>query len=265
MKNILYWLEAAAVAASLPATAHAAPGDVMVDHPAIGPHFYDGPELGHLLDPRGRGHDFAFREDDDSRLCGRDFDSNNRSFHRHRFFADFKFFGFGYPHDWYRDYYGYPYYYRYPYDYSYYNYGPVYGDRYPSDLVAAVQAELARRGYYHGLINGVIGLDTRRAIGEFQTAEGLPVTGRINESLLRAIRAGELSPPPEDSSVTLPSPTPSVRKHESPPVALWVKGKEGQQVLSPFTGGIVDVSGFPPGSEARCPYSGKIFFVPMKP
>jgi hypothetical protein len=48
-------------------------------------------------------------------------------------------------------------------------------------------------------------------------------------------------------------------------VASWVKGKEGQQVLSPFTGGIVDVTGFPSGSEARCPYSGKIFLVPTKP
>jgi hypothetical protein len=62
-----------------------------------------------------------------------------------------------------------------------------------------------------------------------------------------------------------PSASPAAPKQESPPVALWVKGKEGQQVLSPFTGAVVDVSGFPPGSEARCPYSGKIFLVPTKP
>jgi Putative peptidoglycan binding domain len=259
MKNVLHWLAAAAIAVSLPATARAAPGDDMVDHPGMGPYFYGGPGPGHLLDPRGLGHDFAFRDDNDGRFWGRGFDGNNRFFHRHRFFGDLRFFGFGYPHDWYREYYGYP------YDYSYYNYGPVYGDRYSSDLAVVVQAELARRGYYHGPISGVIGPGTRRAIEEFQTVEGLPVTGRINESLLRALRTGEPSPPPEDSSVTLPSPTPSVPKHDSPPVALWVKGKEGQQVLSPFTGGIVDVSGFPPGSEARCPYSGKIFLVPMRP
>ena len=111
----------------------------------------------------------------------------------------------------------------------------------------------------------MIGSGSRRAIREFQTAEGLPITGQIDESLVRALIAGELSAPPEDTSVTLPSPTPSAPAHDSPPVALWVKGKEGQQVLSPFTGRIVDVSGFPPGSEARCPYSGKIFLVPTKP
>ena len=95
-----------------------------------------------------------------------------------------------------------------------------------------VQAELARRGYYRGPINGVIGSGSRRAIREFQAAEGLPITGRIDESLIRALRTGELSAPPEDTSITpLPSPTPSAPEHDSPPVALWVKGKEGQQVL----------------------------------
>jgi len=129
-----------------------------------------------------------------------------------------------------------------------------------------VQAELAGRGYYRGPINGVIGSGSRRAIREFQAAEGLPITGRIDESLIRALRTGELTAPPEDTSIKpLPSPTPSAPAHDSPPVALWVKGKEGQQVRSPFTGGIVDVSGFPSGSEARCPYSGKIFLVPTKP
>jgi hypothetical protein len=93
----------------------------------------------------------------------------------------------------------------------------------------------------------------------------LPITGQIDESFLRALGAGEFSTPPEDTSKIVPSPTPSTPAHDSLPVALWVKGKEGQQVLSPFTGGIVDVSGFPPGSEARCPYRGKIFLVPTKP
>jgi hypothetical protein len=97
----------------------------------------------------------------------------------------------------------------------------------------------------------------------------LPVTGQMDENLVRALRPGEFDhPPPKDSFVTpVPSASasPAAPKQESPPVALWVKGKEGQQVLSPFTGGVVDVSGFPPGSEARCPYSGKIFLVPTKP
>src|SRR5260370_35259564 len=105
-----------------------------------------------------------------------------------------------------------------------------------------VQAGLAGRGSYRRLVNGVIGSGSRRAIREFQAAEGLPITGRIDESLIRALRTGELSAPPEDTSIKpLPSPTPSAPEHDSPPVALWAKGKQGQQVLCPFTGEMVAV------------------------
>ena len=51
-----------------------------------------------------------------------------------------------------------------------------------------VQSELARRGYYHGQINGVIDSDTRQAIRAFQKAQGLPVTGLINPGVLRALK-----------------------------------------------------------------------------
>src|SRR5260370_19625479 len=265
--NVFHWLAAVAVVAALPVAARGAPSDVMGDDSGTELHFAGDSGFGHLFDPWGRGHDLAFGHNADGRFRGRGFDRNDRFCHRHRFFSDFRFFRFGYPYDWYPGhYYGYPFYYGYPYNYSYYDFGPVYDDRYSSDLAMVVQAELAGRGYYRGPINGVIGSGSRRAIREFQAAEGLPITGRIDESLIRALRTGELSAPPEDTSKTpLPSPTPSAPEHDSPPVALWVKGKEGQQVLSPFTGGIVDVTGFPPGSEARCPYSGKIFLVPTKP
>ena len=260
--NVFHWLAAVAVVAALPVAARGAPNDVMEDDSGTEPHFYGESGFDHLFDLGGRGHDFALRHDDGGRFRGRGFDRNDRFFHRHRFFTDFRFFGFGYPSDWYPEHY----YYGYPDNYSYYDFGPVYDDPYSSDLAMAVQAELAGRGYYRGPINGVIGSGSRRAIREFQAAEGLPITGRIDESLIRALRTGELSAPPEDTSITpLPSPTPSPSQHDPPPVALWVKGKEGQQVLSPFTGGIVDVTGFPSGSEARCPYSGKIFLVPTKP
>jgi len=153
MKNVFHWLAAAVVAASLPVTAQVAPDDVMGDHSGIRPHFSGEPGPGLVLGPWSRGRDFAFRHHDDGRFCGRDFDRDDRFFHRHRFFADFRFFGFGYPYDWYRDYYGYPYYFGYPLDYSYYDYSPVYSDRYSSNLAMMAQAELARRGYYRGPIN----------------------------------------------------------------------------------------------------------------
>jgi hypothetical protein len=90
--------------------------------------------------------------------------ATDRFLHRHRFFTDFRYC-----------------YYGYPYNYAYYDFGPVYDDRYSSGLAMMVQAELAGRGYYRGPINGVIGSGIRRAIREFQAAEGLPITGRIDE------------------------------------------------------------------------------------
>jgi hypothetical protein len=193
--------------------------------------------------------------------------------HVSRFFSHFRYFRFDYPNSWhferYRDFAGNP------DDYPYY-FDPDSGGRYPIDL-AEVQAELAQRGYYNGLIDGVIGPGTQRAVREFQASAGLPVTGQIDDKLIDALRGTDAGAPGADSSVEpltdsnysvepFPSPlSPAAPKPDTSPMASWVKGKEGQQVLSPFTGGIVDVSGFPPGAEVRCPYSGKIFLVPIKP
>lgn len=52
---------------------------------------------------------------------------------------------------------------------------------------AAVQQALARRGYYHGAIDGQIGAHSRRAIYNYQRANGLQATGSINSSLLRSL------------------------------------------------------------------------------
>jgi hypothetical protein len=182
---------------------------------------------------------------------------NDRFFDRHhRFFPDSRFFRFGYRPGWDPEQYGF-----------YRGVEPEYDERYPLDLAVMVQTELARLGFYDGPISGVIGPRSQMAIREFQEAQGLPVTGQIDQNLVRALSSGEFDHTrPKESFITpVPSASPAAPKQESPPVALWVKGKEGQQVLSPFTGGVVDVSGFPPGSEARCPYSGKIFLVPSKP
>jgi putative peptidoglycan binding protein len=112
--------------------------------------------------------------------------------HHHRFnniiFADFGFpywygYGWGYP------YYGYGYY---PYDDEYYSYdegyysdnGGVYEGRLDTSLVVQVQRRLARAGYYHGAIDGVIGGGTRSAIRAYERSHRLPVDGRIDGQLL---------------------------------------------------------------------------------
>lgn len=102
----------------------------------------------------------------------------------------------------YRSYRPYPYFYGYS-PYSYYarpaiglsfSTGPVYSSYYRSesrddddDLAIDVQRALARRGYYHGAIDGDVGPGTRGAIREYQYRNRLEVTGRIDRSLLRSL------------------------------------------------------------------------------
>jgi hypothetical protein len=144
-----------------------------------------------------------------SQMANRHFHNGDRDFDGRHFrrFNNFAFFGFGYPFG----FGGYPYGYGYyPYDYGYYPYGygynpygygyPPYGTYYNSgappayqgemignsgsSVIAQVQRILARNGYYHGAIDGVIGSGTRGAIREYERARGLAVDGRINRQLL---------------------------------------------------------------------------------
>jgi Putative peptidoglycan binding domain len=178
--RLFHWFAAAAVAASLPvATARAMSGHNGGGFARGGSHG----SFGH-----GPGHQFAFRRDfgghhfADHRFFhhGRD----DHFFHHHnRFFFGFDFAAFGFPYWWYPDYY-----YGYPYDYASYDYSPVYDYRYWYGLSTAVQTELARRGYYRGPIDGVMGSGSREAIRAFQRAQGLPVSGLIDPPLLRALK-----------------------------------------------------------------------------
>jgi len=46
--------------------------------------------------------------------------------------------------------------------------------------VKRIQQALQDRGHYRGKIDGIVGLHTRASIREFQKAENLPVSGRID-------------------------------------------------------------------------------------
>jgi hypothetical protein len=88
-------------------------------------------------------------------------------------------------------YYPYSYYGGYPYSgynnyYSYYT--PTY--RYNGSMVAAVQRRLGELGYYHGVIDGVVGPQTRGAIAAFESRNGLAVDGTISRPLLNTLRLG---------------------------------------------------------------------------
>jgi hypothetical protein len=116
---------------------------------------------------------------------------NHHRYYRPR--SHFSFgIGLGYPYYGYGYGYGYPYYGAYPYGYDYGYYAPrttVYVARGINDdaTVAAVQRRLARGGYYHGSIDGVIGSGTRSAIRGFERNNGLPVDGVIDRQLLRTM------------------------------------------------------------------------------
>ena len=98
------------------------------------------------------------------------------------FFGGFGFPYYGYPYGYYPyDYYGYGYYpygYSSPYGYDYgYSREPAYGydyrDRYRGgSSVVALQRQMARAGYYHGAIDGIMGPETRRAIRAYERSHG---------------------------------------------------------------------------------------------
>lgn len=84
--------------------------------------------------------------------------------------------------------YPYSYYGGYPYGgynnyYSYYT--PTHS--YNGSMVAAVQRRLGQLGYYHGVVDGVIGPQTRGAIAAFESRNGLAVDGTISRPLLDSL------------------------------------------------------------------------------
>jgi hypothetical protein len=80
-------------------------------------------------------------------------------------------YGGGYPYSGYNNYYSY--------------YTPTYG--YNASMVAAVQRRLGQLGYYHGVVDGVIGPQTRGAIAAFESRNGLGVDGSISRPLLNQL------------------------------------------------------------------------------
>jgi Putative peptidoglycan binding domain len=93
------------------------------------------------------------------------------------FFTPFPYYGY-YPYPYYP--YGYYPYASYGYG-SYGGYGYGYGGR--SEIIAA-QRRLARAGYYHGAIDGILGPQTRRAIRAYERDHNLSRYGAIDRRLL---------------------------------------------------------------------------------
>ena len=103
--------------------------------------------------------------------------------HHHHHFAYIypSLFGLGYGYGAF----GYPYY---GYGYGSPNYYDGYG--YAGLSTADVQQALAELGYYQGPVDGVIAGYTIEAIRAFQADNGLPVTGRVDGSLVSTLGLG---------------------------------------------------------------------------
>lgn len=80
--------------------------------------------------------------------------------------------------------------------------GPA-APRTPAEIMADIQRELARRGFYDGAIDGAHGPRTDSAIRDFEQAAGLKPSVQVNEALLQAIvKAGGEAKSTTNAAVT---------------------------------------------------------------
>jgi hypothetical protein len=73
---------------------------------------------------------------------------------------------------------------------NYYYDGPIYAsspEMDPGQTVANVQAALQQQGYYQGEVDGILGPQTRAALAEYQSAQGLEPTGTVDEPTLQTL------------------------------------------------------------------------------
>ena len=125
----------------------------------------------------------AMARDRDHHHRHRHHDHGRHHHHHHRPSISFGIYSDPYP------YYAAPYYPYYPAPTVVYSRPrPVYVERERDSVEYDVQSELARKGYYGGVIDGVIGSQTRAAIRTYQVDRGLPVSGRIDGALLRSLK-----------------------------------------------------------------------------
>jgi len=118
----------------------------------------------------------------------RGWDRQHAHFFHNRTFVFNDGFWFGLDNGFYPyDYYGYPYdYYGYGGDQAYNGYDET-ADPYSDATVSAVQSQLARQGYYRGVVDGVYGPQTRAALTRYQSNHGLQVTGNLTPATLQAL------------------------------------------------------------------------------
>jgi peptidoglycan hydrolase-like protein with peptidoglycan-binding domain len=76
-----------------------------------------------------------------------------------------------------------------------------------NEVIADIQRELARRGFYDGAADGVFGPKTNAAMRDFEQASGLRPGGEPNEVFLRALTRSPAKAAPQRTSTAQPSAT----------------------------------------------------------
>jgi peptidoglycan hydrolase-like protein with peptidoglycan-binding domain len=70
-----------------------------------------------------------------------------------------------------------------------------------AEIIADIQRELARRGFYDGVVDGRYGPRTDAAVRDFEQASGLKASTEPNEALLAAIKRSNAKPPKAPSGL----------------------------------------------------------------
>ena len=67
--------------------------------------------------------------------------------------------------------------------------GPIYAHKSlpPDQVIADVQEALQKQGYYRGEVDGLLGLPTRAAIGDYQRDHSLYLTSAIDSPTLQSL------------------------------------------------------------------------------
>jgi len=138
-------------------------------------HHGGGRSSGHGHSSSGHGHGFSGHGSSPGFTHHRGFGHDRASFD----------FGIGVGTPYYYGYGGPSYYYTDTVPYDDYS-ASVYSDD-GSSVAAEVQMVLAKRGYYHGDVDGVIGPMSQDAIARYQANHGLAVTGVIDGGLLSSL------------------------------------------------------------------------------
>jgi peptidoglycan hydrolase-like protein with peptidoglycan-binding domain len=114
------------------------------------------------------------------------------------------------------------------------------GMRSPGEIVADIQRELARRGFYEGAADGFYGPKTDTAVRDFEQAAGLKSASEPSEALLRTITRSNVRAAKAGSLGNIPAPA---RVNSNPEPVASKRVAAVQRALSDYGYGQIKPTG----------------------